>query len=71
MTGCHFLENARKDFAYLWVLLVIILLCADPSPYKMVPDRMGKSEVVVSWGSNITIFNQSEMKMPIEAFLNF
>jgi hypothetical protein len=48
-----------------------MLLGTDPSRDQVILHAMGQGEVVVARSGDITILDESEMEMAIEAFLNF
>lgn len=55
---------------YLGVLLVVVLLCPDPSRGEVVPDGVGQSEVVVSRSGHIPVFDQSVVEVAVKSLLH-
>lgn len=56
---------------YLWVLLEVMLLRANPSRDQMIFYAMSQSKIVVTGCCNITILDEREVEMAIESFLHF
>lgn len=51
---------------YFWVFLVIVLLGSDPSANQMITHGVGESKIIVPLCSNISVFDQCEVKVAIE-----
>lgn len=58
LTNLSFLKKVK---AHLGILLVIVLLGANPPTDQMVPHGVGQSEVVVTRGGHIPVLDQREM----------
>lgn len=54
---------------YLGILLVVVLLRANPSRYEVVPDAVGQCEKIIASRSDIAIFRQSIVEVSVEGLL--
>lgn len=64
------LQEWRNIVLYLWIFLVVVLLCTNPFLGQTVSNCVTKCSKVVPVGCHISVFNLSEMQMPVEAFLH-
>lgn len=55
--------------SYLGALLVVVLLRADPAPHQVVAHCVRQREEVVARGGHITVLDQCEMQVSVEALL--
>ena len=51
---------------YLGILLVVILLGANPSSDQMIANGVGQGKEVVSRGGYVSVLHQGVVKVPIE-----
>ncbi len=56
--------------SYLGVLLVVVLLGADPAAHQVVPDGVGQGEVVVPGRRNVPVLHQGEVKVSVKTPLD-
>lgn len=56
--------------SYLGVLLVVVLLGADPAAHQVVPDGVRQGEVVVPGSRHVPVLHHSEVKVSVEAPLD-
>lgn len=54
---------------HLGVLLIVVLLCADPAAHEVVAYSVGQRKVVVSRGGHIAVLYECEMQVPVEVLL--
>lgn len=59
------------NLIYLGVLLVIVLLGADPSRHHMIADGVRDREIVIARRRHIAILDERVVQMPVEAVLHF
>lgn len=52
--------------AYFGVFLIVMLLRPDPAAHQVISDCVAQSEVVISFGSHISILHQGEVEVPVE-----
>lgn len=63
--------SAGKELVtYLGVLLVIILLCSDPSRNQVIFHCMGQGKVVIPRSGHIPVLNEGVVEMPVESLLD-
>ncbi len=55
---------------YLGILVVVVLLRANPSSDQVVADSVGQRQKVVTRGGHISVLDQSVVQMTIEAVLD-
>lgn len=51
---------------YFGIFLIVVLLGSDPPAHQVVPHSVGKSKVVIPFGSHIPVLDQREVKMPVK-----
>lgn len=56
--------------SYLRVLLVVVLLGADPAAHQVVPDGVGQGEVVVPGSRHVPVLHQREVKVSVKTSLD-
>lgn len=56
-------------YTHLGILLVIVLLCADPSRHQVVLDAVREGEEVVADRGYIPVFHQSVVKVSVKGLL--
>jgi len=56
---------------HLGILLVVVLLRANPAAHHVVLDGVGQGEVVVPQGGHIAILDQGVVQVAIEVLLHF
>lgn len=57
-------------FLYLGVLLVVVLLGADPAAHQVVPDSVSQGEVVVPGRGDIPVLDQGEVEVTVKVPLD-
>lgn len=57
--------------SYLWILLIIVLLCSNPSWYKMILHCMCQGKIVIPVSGNISVFYEGVVEVPIKGLFNF
>lgn len=62
--------SAGSCRSYLRVLLVVVLLGADPAAHQVVPDGVGQGEVVVPGRRDVAVLHQSEVQVSVKAPLD-
>lgn len=55
---------------YLGVLLVVVLLGADPAAHQVVPDSVSQGEVVVPGRGDIPVLDQGEVEVTVKVPLD-
>lgn len=66
----YFLCLLPVYFPYLGVLLVVVLLGADPAAHKVVPDSVSQGEVVVPGRGDIPVLDQGEVEVSVKVPLD-
>ena len=61
-------EEERKT--HLRIMLVVVLLRADPTCDELIEDSMRESEVIVAFSGDIAVLDEREVEMPIERLLD-
>lgn len=63
-------QRSRKtDNFYLGILLVVVLLGADPSRHQIIPDAVRQGEEVVAGSGDVAVLRQSVVQVPVEGLL--
>lgn len=55
---------------YLGVLLVVVLLGADPAAHQVVPDGVGQGEEVVPGRGDVPVLDQGEVEVTVKVALD-
>ena len=63
---CVRAELRHQPASYFGVLLVVVLLRADPAAHQVVPHRVSQGEVVVPLGGHIPVLHQREVEVSVE-----
>ena len=54
----------------LWVGLVVVLLCSEPSSDHLIFDGESQSEVVIAIRSHVPVFDHCIVQMPVKRLLH-
>lgn len=55
---------------HLWIVVVIVLLCAYPSGGEIVPDHVGQGKKIVPGSSHVPVLDQREVQVPVEGLFH-